>query len=137
MSKNDERRSAGISVRSVCIGLIWAAAVAAALLLLGAVLISKEKLGENMGGAVICAASFAGTLAGGIAAGRNSGRAFLLSGITVGLLAFGLRSAAALLGGKAGAFGGFAMPILASMVSGGIFGGLMAGRRRKKRKKRV
>ena len=136
MTKNDERKSGGLSPRFVCAGIVLAAILICAVLFAGAVMISGERLPENMRGILMFIASFTGAFFGGLTAGRMSGRSFALCGLTVGLGLFCLRTVIAAFRGTGAIFDGLALLLLTALLFGGVFGGLMAGRRRKKRKKR-
>ena len=137
MTKADERKSGGISLKPICAGLLLAIAVTGLVLFIAAVLISKEKLSDTAGKALIYCSAFFGALLGGLTAGKQNKRAYLLCGVSVAASVFLLRTIAAAIGGKGKILDGFVLCLLVSLLLGGILGGLLAGKRRKKRKKRA
>lgn len=138
MAKTEERKNGfGPWSGRVIWGVIPAVIVTGLVLYAAAWLISREKLPESMGDMSVYCAAFVGPIFGGLTAARRNRRSFVITGTAVGLVLFILRTILASLTGGGEIFGGFALKILAALLLGGFFGGLLAGKRRKVKRKNI
>ncbi len=125
----------GVRPASVCIGALVGLAVTMLLMLLGAGLINGEKLPPSGARFFVLFASFVGTFIGALFAAKRNRRAYLLCGAAVGLLLYAMRILGALLSDGGAVFSGYAIELLAVTAVSAIFGGLLVGRSKKKRKR--
>lgn len=137
MTKTDDRKktSGGIPLKTIGIGTAIAIVVTLAILLLGAMLISSEKVPETICMPLILFAAFAGAFCGGLFAAKKNQRAFVPCGLIVGAVLFLIRMAAAAFGSPGQILDSSAFWMLAAFLFGGVLGGLLAGKKRRRRKK--
>jgi len=130
-TKNVKR---GTGIRAALIGAGVGIVIWAVLCVVLSVLISKEKLPEDMMKQLLTAVCFVSGMAAALSAGKARGARLL----PVGMAAAGIMSAAALLAGLAAGRQEFlnrgVMTLLLAMLGGGVIGGAIssAGQRRKR-----
>ncbi len=134
MTKTDSKRI-GVKLKPIAAGVFLGIAFIMLILLFGALLISGEKVTESFGSTLICIAAFLGTACGGLLAARKNKSMFLVTGIIVGLVMCFLRMILSAFSSDGMIFDMTSLKIIIFLILGGIFGGLMAGKKRHKRKK--
>lgn len=136
MTKIENRKKlSGINLKPIGAGLALAVIIITVILFIGAILISGEKVPEKFGGTIICIAAFLGAMCGGVLSGKKNKGSFVLTGLTVGIILFCIRMITSAFNTDSQFFDSSAIKILIFLLAGGFFGGLMAGRKRKRRKK--
>ena len=136
MRNGDSRRSGGgaKSVLTLIMGALLALGIELLLLLLGAVTVSAGILRVDTGMQVTAAACLLGCFIGGSFACRDWKSHRLLAGLLTGICCFVLIFLGALTG-RGFKFGTQALIELASCVIGGGLAGLLAGRKKPKKRK--
>ena len=136
MTKTENRKKVtGVSVKYVGAGTALGALIVALVLFVGAVLISGEKAPESFSGIIIPVSALLGAFIGGLFAAKRNKGSFVFTGMIVGLVLFSVRMIAAAFSSDDSFFDASTVSMLIFLLTGGFFGGLMAGKKRHKRKK--
>ena len=136
MTKNENRKKmTGIGIKPVGAGVALGAITITLILFIGALLISGEKVPVSFESAIIALAALTGSLIGGLFAGKRNKGSFVLTGLTVGLVLFCIRMIVSAFSSDGQFFDSTAVNVLIFLLAGGFFGGLMAGKKRRRHKK--
>jgi len=136
MTKTKNRKKAvGIGIKPLGAGIALGVIVITLMLFLGSLLISGEKVPESFSEVIIPIAALFGGVFGGLLAGKQNRGNYVLTGLIVGLMLFGVRMILVLFNDNALMLNSTAVNVLIFLLLGSFFGGLMAGKKRKRHKK--
>lgn len=134
MTKANNKRI-GLRLKPIISGIVLGIIVIFLVLLLGALLISGEKLTVTFRSTLICIAGFLGPAVGGFLTAKKIGSAYAVNGIIVAVSIIVIKIAASVFSTDGELFDADSLKLAVFVLLGGIFGGLMAGKRKHKRKK--
>ncbi len=136
MTKTENRKkTTAIGMKPVGAGTFLGVIVAALVLFVGAVLISGEKVPESFRGVIVPVSALLGAFIGGLFAAKKNKGSFVFTGMIVGSVLFCIRMIASAFSADGSFFDISTVSMLIFLLAGGFFGGLMAGKKRHKRKK--
>lgn len=136
MIKTENRnKNLAVKLKPLCIGIALGLLLSMLVLFIGAFLIAGEKLSESFGRTVVYAAALSGAFTGGLFVGKQNKGTYALNGLLTGAGLFCIRLIAAAFCNNGRIVDGRTAWMLCFLLTGGVFGGLMAGKKRIRRRK--